>query len=595
MNSSDSIKDSSNANCKYDIKCKKSVTNHCQGCGEMFCKDHYLEHRKKLQEQFKNIMSELDLLKQKWKSLTSDMSTDIALDRINEIYEYSLKSDQVEKTATMVQQQLQNLINEKKQSVIMISKSKFDQNDYLENVIEQLKENIEELKLKLEEINNEQSQTIESLSINNNSKKEKYPVKLYVNNSRKNITDNTPALSDLVIKRSSSSNLDVEENETVSTETHLEEEEEEDHNDDGEEMVVFLNSNTELQINHKVRFSNNIVRWLRGPFKTMVKGLMSSVDLCAQGTHISEYVLEAVKKGLAKQNQNSKKQQITNNSIKPTFTEITSDWKLEESNSNEGYSSASLWMRNPQGQRVLIKIQQLALCAANEWLAYVLGKELGLPVNEVQIAIYENKLATLHTDAQDEGEKTLTLLELPKNKRKILLTYPIMEQMDIFDHIIQNADRNQQNILITIPETDDITNDNDDSMKGKIYLIDHASSFGMGQVSGINTMASKFHTNRFSVVKFDPVQKSKKFEEYLNKLPVEDRPIISEILSRFASVTDDQFDSWITEMQDFLSVGQYNRIYSVLRRQRDIAKRYAAQWNISSTSLSTKSNKTDEK
>jgi hypothetical protein len=454
--------------------------------------------------------------------------------------------------------------------------------------------------LKLEEISNdyqnrvseEQSHIVNNQSETiNDSRKEKCPVRLIVNNSRKDITDKSndaSILSHLVIRRPSSSNLDLKENEDalVETENEIHPDEEDD---DEQGMIVFLDSNAELQINHKVRFSNNIVRWLRGPFKTMVHGILNTVDLCAQGTHISDYVLQAVKKGLVKQ------KQITNNSIKPTFAEITSDWKLEGENSDQGYSSSSTWIRDPQGRRSLIKIQQLPLCAANEWLAYVLGKVLDLPVNEVQIAIYENNLATLHTDAQDEDEKTITFKDLSKKKRKILLTNPIMEQMDVFDHIIQNVDRNQQNILITTPKTVDINDDDDgDAMKAKIHLIDHSSSFGMGKVSGISTMAAKFHSNHLSVVKFDPIQKSKQFEEYLNKLPAEDRPLISKTLSRFAAITNDQFDRWIIEIRDLLSSSQYNRIYCVLRRQRDIAKRFTTQWGIPPRFSSMKSNKTEE-
>ncbi|CAF1642620.1 unnamed protein product [Didymodactylos carnosus] len=244
------------------------------------------------------------------------------------------------------------------------------------------------------------------------------------------------------------------------------------------------------------------------------------------------------------------------------------------------------WIRDPQGQRILIKVQDIPLCAVNEWLTYVLGKALGLPMNEVQIAIYENNLATLHTDAQNENEETIKFKDLLKKKGQILLSKSIMEQMDIFDHIIQNAGRNQGNILIIIPKT--VSIDDDNAIEAKIRLIDHSSSFSMGRVSGINTMAAKFHSNHLSVVKFDPKQKSKQFEEYLNKLPIEDRPLISKTLSRFAAITNEQFDSWITEIQDFLSSSQYNRIYCVLRRQRDIAKRYMAQWEYSSKIFKSK-------
>jgi hypothetical protein len=313
---------------------------------------------------------------------------------------------------------------------------------------------------------------------------------------------------------------------------------------------------------------------------------MHTVDLLAQGTHINETCLHAVKKGLEKQSQ-----QTMNNAIRPAFADINSEWKLEGENVDRGFSSLTLWMRNSQNQRVLIKIQEHPLCAANEWLAYALGKFLGLPVNEVQIGLYENSLVTIHTDVAAEDEKTVSFMDLPRPKRKALLTDPIMERMDIFDRIIQNNDRNQQNILITLPKTTDI---NDDSAKVKIHLIDHSNCFGMGKLNGISLVAAKFHSNHLAVVKFDPIQKSKQFEQYLNKLPVSDRPMIGKTLNRYASIGDEQFDDWIGEVQDLLSSSQYNRIHGVLRRQRDIAKRYTTQWGISPRSSSIKQQETKE-
>lgn len=38
--------------------------------------------------------------------------------------------------------------------------------------------------------------------------------------------------------------------------------------------------------------------------------------------------------------------------------EITSDWHFEGTNANRGFSSRPIWMRNPQGQRILIKAQK---------------------------------------------------------------------------------------------------------------------------------------------------------------------------------------------------------------------------------------------
>ncbi|CAF1685333.1 unnamed protein product, partial [Adineta ricciae] len=118
--------------------------------------------------------------------------------------------------------------------------------------------------------------------------------------------------------------------------------------------------------------------------------------------------------------------------------------------------------------------------------------------------------------------------------------------------------------------------------------------FGMGKLNGLSVFANKFHSQHLAVVKFDPIGQAKKFEQYLCKLPIEDRALIAKTLNRFASVTDEQIDWLITEVQDLLSTSQYNRIHSVLYRQRDIARRYIKQWGIEPRSTSIRPQKTEE-
>ena len=166
---------------------------------------------------------------------------------------------------------------------------------------------------------------------------------------------------------------------------------------------------------------------------------------------------------------------------------------------------------------------------------YILGREVALPVNEAQIAIYKNELVTLHTDVAHKYEKTITFMDLPKRKRKLLLRQPIVESMDLFDRVTQNVDRNQQNILITIPNTSNIE---DDSVKMKIHLVDHGACFGMAKLNAVSIIASKFHCNQLAVIEFNPVDEARRFEQYLCKLPVADRPLISKTLYRFAAITD---------------------------------------------------------
>ncbi|CAF2800774.1 unnamed protein product [Rotaria sp. Silwood2] len=605
-----------NERCKYDDKCEELATHDCQGCGEIYCISHYWEHQTKLQDNFENILRAQDLLRQQLKSLLSQLSTDALLDLIKQIYEFQIKSNEFEKTANIIQQKLQNIINDDKQDfkkhlMAMINRFEVhDHNGYLENDIDCLKKDIEKLKLKLEEIQNynkkrtsQEQVHIEDMKVqsDNLSEKMKSPLMNLVTQNRKRPlhsvvdtskyrlgkqADDTTGLFHLFIRRMSPSVLDANENELALTDVDNEMD-----LDEKEETMMVIDSNTTSKISHKIRFSNNIVRWLRGPFRVMVDGTMHVVDLCAQGTRISDNVVQAVKQELARQKKETAiEQETASRSVKQVFAEITPDWTFEGGNTDRGFTSESIWMRDPQGRRVLVKTQDHPLCAANERLAYTLGGLLGLPINEVQIAIYQNKLVTLHTDVANENEKSVTFMDLPKQIRKKLLTNPILESMDLFDRIVHNVDRNQRNILITVSKTDAL---DDENTKLKMHLIDHASCFGLGKLNVISIIACKFHSNHLSVVTFDPIEKAKKFEQYLNKLPIADRALIKKTLRRFAAITDDQFDSCITEVQSLLSSSQYNRIHDVLYRQRDVAKRYVIYWSNGHSNSNLKPNQTN--
>ncbi|CAF1443638.1 unnamed protein product [Adineta steineri] len=504
--------------------------------------EEYIEDEREYEKDLKELICSHDLLMKDLKSFLLKLSIDELINLIKYIYEFKIKYDHIQYQINFIQ----NQINSNKQQLNLIKNQFFISN------IQQLNKDIQQLKLDLQEILSQENRNI----LSNNLTIEK------VNHT---------------------SNLDINEKHfpLIQSEDEDEEEEEED-----EELVAFVNSDSTLRINQKIRLSNNIVRWLRGPIKVMLDGTMHAVDVCAQGTHISDSALQAVKQGLDKQKmtlskeeEEEEEEEIVNNSMKYPFIEITSEWKFQEENSDRGYSSPSIWMINKKNKmRFLFKIQELPLCAANEWLAYVLGRYLGLPINHVQISIYENNLITIHKDVAKYNEKTITFMDLPKQKRRTILTYPIIESMDLFDKIIQNVDRNPRNILITILKKNHI---NDENIKLKIHFIDHSSCFGMGKLNGISVVASKFHSNHLAVVKFDPIHKSKQFEKYLKKLPIEDRPLISKTLHRFATITDYQFDSWINQIKDLLSISQYNRIQNVLRKQRDIAKFYSIQWGFS--------------
>ena len=572
--------------------------------GENDPMENYSEEEKKIDEELKDLLKKHQMLDEKLTTFLTEFSSDEVLDSIRDLYQFSLQSDQIEENIENIQQQFYHLIDQNK----IEQTNSFER---IQSAIQQLNENIQLLDQQLQQIHknnqtqieeeqqqqtnstDDQSDKIKLTTLNNQQKeKKKSPIQLVLTNFKNNITNKTqetPTLSHLLIKQTSPAILDLPQpRESLSNKSENPDEEQQEEDDDDEndeEMIVYLDDKTASKISHKVHFSNNIVRYLRGPFKAMVHGTMHAVDLIAQGTHISDAALQAVKKGVEKQQQIQMDESTKKNSIPPTFTEIGSDWIIEGENPDRGYSSPSIWMRDPNNRRILAKIQEHPLCAANEWLAFVLGKFLGLPVNEVQISVYQNNLVSLHLDVANEDEKTTSFMDLPKQQRKDLLVDPIMERMDIFDRIIQNVDRNQQNILITYPKTMNI---DDHDVKLRVHLIDHSNCFGMGKLNGISLVASKFHSHHLAVVKFDPIHKSKQFEQYLNKLPVEDRPLISKTLNRFSRITNEQFDYWINQISDLLSSSQYNRIYGVLNRQRDIAKRYINQWGLSPRSSSIK-------
>lgn len=495
----------STKSCEHDIKCENTGTDHCQGCGQRYCVDHYLEHHSNLQEHWEYVVNTHRLLQGNWKSLTTPVPS-------KQTHELKRKSNEIEGTIDVIQERLRDLIAKGQRDIKNPSmKVDPDRNDYLENDIEQVQAEIEELRAKLQEINSDDQ--IKSL----------------------------PDEEEIIQKI---------------------------------DMTAF---NTAAKITRKIRLSHNYVQWIRGPAKKMVDGVTHVTDAYTQRKDIDDAVVQAVKQGLI--------QQKLNPSGKSAFAEITSDWKFEGENADRGFISASIWMRDPQGRRILVKTQGHPLSAVNEWLAYVLGESLGLPVNEVQIAIYQNKLATLHTDIAHRNEKTMLFMELPKLTRKLLLTYPIMGSMDLFDHIIQNVDRTPRNILVTMPDTNGLTGD---PAYLKIHLIDHSFCFGVGKREVISAIACKLHSKHFSVVKFDPIDTGRKFEQYLGRLPMSDRILMRKTLTNFAAITDDQYDSWMIKMQDLLSTSQYRRIYDALSRQRDIAKYYVVQWGIGAISSSMK-------
>lgn len=584
MVTSNKVDEQSDEYCKYNAHCEKVASNPCRGCQQKYCADHYLEHQRRLKGYFEHVRQTQCCLTQKLNSLISQLSADDMLDSMQEIYEFQMQASEIDTTMHAIQEQVQDLVGNDqhdfdKPAIVITHELESDQiGDDLEGDIERLRKDIEELQSKLE-VFNTNAESNHSLNVPNSSLSDRQSARKksffrsIIDSSKHSFSpsvDDSTVLSHLLLKPVSPVVMGLDESEWGSTD------EEGDLSLD-DETIGIVDTNSTARASRKIRLSNNIVKWLRGPFKVMIDGTLHAAEMCAQGIPISDAVLQAIADGLARHRQS--------NSTKPVYAEITSDWVFEGKNLDCGFSSASIWMRDPDGRRILVKTQEHPMCAANEWLAYSLGGLLGLSVNEVRIGIYEKNLVTLHTDVKRENEKVVTFMDLPKQMRTMLLTDATMESMDLFDHILQNVDRNPRNILITMPESSSLDDEPD---KLKIHLIDHSSCFGMGKLNVISIIACKLHSQHLAVIKFDPVDKARKFEQYLGKLPSNDRLLVRKTLNRLGALTDEQIDQVMNEVKDLLSPSQFDRIRDVLCRQRDLAKRYTEQWGISPRTSSIK-------
>ena len=139
------VNKSSNEYSKHDVMYDYGDTNNSQRYERVYGKDNSLEYRRELQEHIEYVLKTHGLFIQNLKSFITQLSADAILDLIKEIYQFKTELDDIQKTAHKLQQQLQEEINEDKQAL---------ENQYLENDIENLRKDIDHLKLELEQFTN---------------------------------------------------------------------------------------------------------------------------------------------------------------------------------------------------------------------------------------------------------------------------------------------------------------------------------------------------------------------------------------------------------------------------------------------------------
>lgn len=254
--------------------------------------------------------------------------------------------------------------------------------------------------------------------------------------------------------------------------------------------------------------------------------------------------------------------------VAPAFTDLTHGWQVLGDNSERGLSNASFWARDPQGQRVMIKIQNLPEGSANERLAFSLGTALGLPVNEVQLGLWEGQVVSLHRDVAREGEQALAIVDLALQERLAATSDPRLAQMELFDQVIQNTDRNPRNILVVKPRAGEST-------PLRLYLIDHTNAFGVGRLP-VSLLAAKFKLKGLAWVYFSPDFEARAFGQYLAGLPPEQWTKVRPLLERFGALTDKQIDVLLQDVHGLLPPEREQLIRRPLQLKRNIANALSA-------------------
>ena len=94
--------------------------------------------------------------------------------------------------------------------------------------------------------------------------------------------------------------------------------------------------------------------------------------------------------------------------------------------------------------------------------------------------------------------------------------------------------------------------------------------------------ASKIRTDQFLVVSFNSVKQAKVFEQFLNELSLDDHVLLAVAIN-----------CRLNEVHELLTASQYSRIFVVLYRQADTAKRYLKRWRFCSKFSNAKSSERD--
>ncbi|CAF0731783.1 unnamed protein product, partial [Didymodactylos carnosus] len=132
----------------------------CSGCNSMFCKIHFFEHRQQLKSELECVIYEHDMLNQQYFKSSSQNNTENELKLFNIINEWENDTmSKIRLAAEQFRQRFQQVIGEKKekvrkefQTINHELRTRQNVNDYVESDLSRWKDELTELKEKLEMI-----------------------------------------------------------------------------------------------------------------------------------------------------------------------------------------------------------------------------------------------------------------------------------------------------------------------------------------------------------------------------------------------------------------------------------------------------------
>ncbi|CAF3475063.1 unnamed protein product, partial [Rotaria sp. Silwood2] len=141
--------------CRLGDECKQSGVAHCEGCQQIFCIEHFNEHRQSLSEDLDIIIGEHDHFKERLIHKSSNLGSLLLLEKINKWEKESMMI--IQQSAELLRNQLieletdrTNELSKKLQSFSEQLQKALEQRNYIERDLQHWKSVFDDLKFHLD-------------------------------------------------------------------------------------------------------------------------------------------------------------------------------------------------------------------------------------------------------------------------------------------------------------------------------------------------------------------------------------------------------------------------------------------------------------